>query len=168
MPTYTYRCEAGHEVQVTHAMSAPALERCAAFVEVADFDPHAFDPFRCGKPCRRIITAMPQVLTGGRFDRASGYQPHLARFPNDPEAFTSGPQSLQRLIDARLLAENPKLREEPALDRDGNRATPWKDLGRIGDMKLDGAREGWRNAPSAIERAIKKVQDGKAEVDNDG
>lgn len=57
----------------------------------------------CGEsPCRRVITpeGMAQVNTHAPAIDCTYYS-SLAKKPRDPEAYVSGPHSLQRLIDKR-------------------------------------------------------------------
>lgn len=47
------------------------------------------------------VTRLPAVSTAS-FDKRSGYQPSLARFPGDPTAFAETPAGLRKLEDRRL------------------------------------------------------------------
>jgi putative FmdB family regulatory protein len=47
MPTYEYVCDAGHEFELSQGMSEPAIEVC-----------------KCGKKCKRLISASSFILKG--------------------------------------------------------------------------------------------------------
>jgi len=139
MPTYVYRCPDGHERDVVHRMADDPTVKCNEAV-YEDEGPQ-YHP--CEKRMARVpaaVVSLPLINTRS-FDRADGYQATLASRPNDPDAYTSGQRSLQKLIDKRL--------------REG-----WIDQGRVGDIDTSGKR---RAIPSAIDVATAKVQEGKAE-----
>lgn len=88
MPSYVYRCagSCGY-VKVMQALSDPPLTHC---------------PAECGDVARRAIVP-------GNAAQINTYLPStdldyfsaLARFPGDPEAYVSGPDSLRRAQDRR-------------------------------------------------------------------
>lgn len=165
MPTYTYRCPSGHERTVTHGMTEDPVVRCDE--DDAGEHGHCCGQWCCGppacccgpcdEPMHRAIVAAPRMIlardlpttpnTRARgVDKADGYQAHLARFPNDPQAFTAGKNAKDRLIDQRL--------------REG-----WREVASPRDQRLDGKPEHMRKAGSAIERAREKVRDGRTDFD---
>lgn len=88
----THRCTAGHEVEVFAAFGAEPRTTCEA-------------P-ECSAPCVRVISKPPKTKIRHALKRTDcvDYREDLARFPNDPEAWVDGPQSLQKLIDKRKRA----------------------------------------------------------------
>lgn len=51
MPTYEYRCDAGHQYEKREGFDAPAKQKCE----------------KCGKPANRVIFAPPIVFKGSGF-----------------------------------------------------------------------------------------------------
>ena len=49
-----------------------------------------------------LVSGRPAVRVRKSFDNA--YRPDLSRFPGDPDAFVSGPKSLDKLIEKRKRA----------------------------------------------------------------
>ena len=56
----------------------------------------------CGGAYRKLIGAGQgrRRAPAGQVRSVSGYQPGLARFPDDPRAYVEGPHSLNKLKDA--------------------------------------------------------------------
>lgn len=111
MPTYSYRCDNGHVVQVEHGVKDPGLTKCPSTDLPDDFQ-HCCGQWCCGPgPCdcegyvceapTRIVITQPVQFSfrhGMRGDMRD-YREDLARFKGDPRAFVDGPRSLQKLID---------------------------------------------------------------------
>lgn len=100
---YTYRCHLGHERAVEHPMAETPVVTCPE-VEHLTLEP---------TPMQRVIVRPPETIMRNRdhptrntrargLDRDDGYQAHLARFPGDPTALTSGKLGKARLIDQRM------------------------------------------------------------------
>lgn len=142
MPLYTYRCPEGHEREVIHGMTEDPEVLCESPVGTCACCGVSCNG--CYRPMQRVIRVAPAVSTR-RFDMADGYQAHLARFPNDPQAHTGGQISKRKLIDQRL--------------REG-----WREMGRVDDQKLDGKASHLRGV-SAIDVARAKVREGKVDFD---
>jgi hypothetical protein len=157
VPTYTYRCPAGHYCSITHGMTEDPVISCLEFVPIGGasgpvtIDALATEP--CDMRMSRVVVKPPNALISPReaptaltrkrgLDKAEGYQAHLARFPGDPQAFTSGKVAKEKLIDQRL--------------REG-----WVEVPRPRDQKLTGRPDG---LTSAAERAAQKVKEGKVDI----
>jgi hypothetical protein len=149
VPTYTYRCPAGHYCSITHGMTEDPVISCLEFVPVGDKS----ETEPCDMRMSRVVVKAPNALISPReaptaltrkrgLDKAEGYQAHLARFPGDPQAFTSGKVAKEKLIDQRL--------------REG-----WVEVPRPRDQKLTGRPDG---LTSAAERAAQKVKEGKVDL----
>jgi hypothetical protein len=150
VPTYTYRCPAGHEVRLTHGMTEDPTVACLVFVPVGAEG--ATEP--CDMRMSRVILSAPVALLSSRetptqltrtkgVDKREGYQPLLARFPGDPQAYTSGKNAKDRLVDQRL--------------REG-----WIEVPSPRDQKLTGRPDGMKDP---VAEAVRKVKEGKVEVD---
>lgn len=55
MPTYEYRCSAGHQYEMQQPFGSPAEQPCT----------------KCGKPALRVLFAPPLVFKGGGFYKTS-------------------------------------------------------------------------------------------------
>jgi hypothetical protein len=150
MPAYTYRCPAGHYCAITHGMTEDPVISCLEFVPAGDKG----ETEPCDMRMSRVVVKPPSALIPPRegpaaltrkrgLDKNDGYQAHLARFPGDPQAFTSGKVAKEKLIDQRL--------------REG-----WVEVPRPRDQKLTGRPDG---LTSAAERAAQKVKEGKVDLD---
>lgn len=84
MPSYVYRCDAcGLETETWHTMASPVPSVCGA---------HG--------PMRIVVGALG--IAGMKIkNEGAGYQPGLARRPNDPEAWVDGKRALNKLVDKR-------------------------------------------------------------------
>jgi hypothetical protein len=83
VPTYVYGCDEGHEVEV--------------FTLKFEVEPRTTCQHPgCAAPAHRVPQRTGVIQ--GKFDRAVGYQSHLARFPGDPRAFTDGQLSKAKLV----------------------------------------------------------------------
>lgn len=85
MPTYSYKCDQGHEQNETHGMLEDP--------EIVCWQCKARNVMR-----RSIKVAQFSFRHGMRGDMRD-YREDLARFKGDPRAFVDGPRSLQKLID---------------------------------------------------------------------
>ncbi len=55
MPTYEYKCSAGHQYEMQQPFGSPAEQPCT----------------KCGKPALRVLFAPPLVFKGGGFYKTS-------------------------------------------------------------------------------------------------
>lgn len=49
MPTYVYRCEADHEIELEQPITEEALDECPAVLDI-----HGPQPLICGASCERV------------------------------------------------------------------------------------------------------------------
>ena len=84
MPSYVYRCDqCGVETEVYHSMAHP-------------------NPSVCGEHgAMRIVVGALGIANMKIKNEGAGYQPGLARRPNDPEAWVDGKRALNKLVDKR-------------------------------------------------------------------
>lgn len=88
MPSYLYRCDScGNERRVHHSMDTTPKVTCERCSTVPP-------------PSMRIVVGADGIPAARAPDR-TGYQPCLARYPNDPTAYVDGPRALSKLIDDR-------------------------------------------------------------------
>ena len=110
MPSYVYRCdECGVETEVYHSMTEPR-------------------PSECGEHGVMRIVVGALGMPGMKVkNEGTGYQPGLARRPNDPEAWVDSKRDLARLIDKRKRQAERRgyeLRVGNAADMAGNLSPP--------------------------------------------
>jgi putative FmdB family regulatory protein len=77
VPTYEYRCDAGHQYEKREGFDAPAKQKCE----------------KCGKPASRMIFAPPIVFKGSGFyktDSRGASSDGAAESPPSAPATTSG------------------------------------------------------------------------------
>jgi putative FmdB family regulatory protein len=76
MPTYEYRCSAGHQYEMHQPFGSPAEQPCT----------------KCGKPAARVLFAPPLVFKGGGFYKTAnrGDQRIAAQQATDVKSFNSG------------------------------------------------------------------------------
>jgi putative FmdB family regulatory protein len=75
MPTYEYRCEAGHKYEKRESFSAPARQKCQ----------------KCGKPALRVIFAPPVVFKGGGFYATDSRGGSRSDSRKEPDAASDSP-----------------------------------------------------------------------------
>lgn len=73
MPTYVYRCEAGHELEIQQSITEAPLAWCPCPVSVdSEYGGNEFDVVDCGARLRRVIQPAGIVLKGSGWYR-DGY-----------------------------------------------------------------------------------------------
>ncbi|MGC2192352.1 MAG: FmdB family zinc ribbon protein [Candidatus Dormiibacterota bacterium] len=97
MPTYAYRCEAGHQFETVQGINEPALTNCTA----------------CGLPVRRVVFPVGIVFKGQGFyknDSRSSSSSSIAPAGNDSKpATTPTPTSAKSDVGVgEAKSETPK------------------------------------------------------------
>lgn len=88
---YRYRHDAcGHEESVSHGMGEQVWVGCPM----------------CPNEAMRIVVSADSIPAAKIKNGGEGYQPGLARRPNDPKAWVDGPRMLRKKVDqAKRRAE---------------------------------------------------------------